>query len=298
MSEVTIEGLRQAFLDPRLAHPPQSQGRQAGAGKSTPSSSRSPGREDSSTAPLSTSIRISTSWSGAAGPASRPWSRAFATVLGVEAIGDEACRAHEGIIRHVLKNGTKISLLVRAHRPSVREYRIERTIPNPPLVRDDHGEVSNLSPQDVLPRVEVFGQHEISELTKSGEKLTRLLDRFVDRDENLPHKKADLRRALEKNPQEPARHARRFGADRGAPGSASGPRRNAGGAFREAGARGSLKEQSLIVREERLLASIPERLASFRECLETLKREGPDGPRVPLRPGRSRICPERRSLSA
>ena len=69
-----------------------------------------------------------------------------------------ARRAHEGIIRHVLKNRTKISLLVRAHRPAVREYRIERTIPNPPLVRDDHGEVSNLpiSPWKltwILPRI-------------------------------------------------------------------------------------------------------------------------------------------------
>src|SRR5437867_9642586 len=120
-------------------------------------------------------------------------------VLGMEPIGDEARTIHEGIVRHVLKAGTKISLLVRAHRPAVREYRIERTIPNPPLVREDRGNVSNLSPLDVLPRVEVYGQHEISELTKSREKLTRLLDRFVERDESLPRRKSDLRRDLEKN---------------------------------------------------------------------------------------------------
>ena len=45
--------------------------------------------------------------------------------------------------------------------------------------------------------------------------------------------------------------------------------------FREAGLEDRLKEQSLLVREERLLASIPEHLASFHECLETLKREVP-----------------------
>ena len=56
-----------------------------------------------------------------------------------------------------------------------------------------------LSPRDVLPRVEVFGQHEISELTKSREKLTRLLDRFVERDDDVPRRKTDLRRALEKS---------------------------------------------------------------------------------------------------
>ena len=71
MSEVTIEGLRQAFLDPgsRIRLNPR---KASWSQRSTPSSSRSPGREDSSTALLSTSIRTSTSWSGAAGLASRP----------------------------------------------------------------------------------------------------------------------------------------------------------------------------------------------------------------------------------
>src|SRR5439155_25812173 len=117
-------------------------------------------------------------------------------VLGLDPVGDDARKAHEGIVQHVLKSGTKVSLLARAHRPVAREYRIERTIPNPPLVRDDQGEVSNLSPQDVLPHVEVYGQHEISELTKSREKLTRLLDRFVDRDESPPRRKTAQRRDM------------------------------------------------------------------------------------------------------
>jgi hypothetical protein len=114
------------------------------------------------------------------------------TVLGLEPIGDDARKAHEGILRDVLRNGTKISLLVRVHRPAVREYRIERTLPNPPLVREEGGEISDLTPVDILPRVEVYGQHEISELTKSREKLTRLLDRFVERDASLDRQKASF----------------------------------------------------------------------------------------------------------
>jgi hypothetical protein len=174
----------------------------------------------------------------------------------------------------VLRSGTKISLLVRAHRPALREYRVERTIPNPPLVRDDQGQVSNLSPRDVLPRVEVYGQHEISELTKSREKLTRLLDRFVERDESLLRRKTDLRRELEKNRRSlvDTRSELRQVEDRLAalPGLEETLDR-----FRQAGLEERLKEQSLLVREERVLASIPERLAPFRECLDSLKRELP-----------------------
>jgi len=142
------------------------------------------------------------------------------------------------------------------------------------LVRDDQGEVSNLSPQDVLPRVEVYGQHEVSELTKSREKLTRLLDRFVDRDESLPRRKAALRRDMEKNRRSllDTRAERRQIEERLAalPGLEETLER-----FREAGLEERLREQSLLVREERVLASIPERLAPFHECLENLKREIP-----------------------
>jgi len=41
-------------------------------------------------------------------------------VLGLEPIGEDAQKAHEGIIRNVLKSGTKISLLVQAYQPSSR----------------------------------------------------------------------------------------------------------------------------------------------------------------------------------
>ena len=113
----------------------------------------------------------------------------------------------------------------------------------------------------MLPRVEVFGQHEISELTKSREKLTRLLDRFVERDDDVPRRKTDLRRALEKS--------RKSVLDTRA------ELRQIEERFREAGLEDRLREQSLLVREERLLASIPERLVAFRDCLENLKREVP-----------------------
>ena len=273
MSEVTIEGLRQAFLDPgsriRLSleegewHPEEHAELVALTWEG--------GFLDGAAIHFNPNLNVLV---GGRGTGKSTVIESIRTVLGVEAIGDEARRTHQGIIRHVLKNGTKVSLLVRAHRPAVREYRIERTIPNPPLVRDDHGEISNLSPRDVLRRVEVFGQHEISELTKSREKLTRLLDRFVEGDDELPRRKADLRRALEKNRKsvvdtcdELAQIEERLAALPGLEETLE--------SFRAAGLEERLKEQSLLVREERLLASIPERLAAFRECLDILKREVP-----------------------
>ena len=273
MSEVSIEGLRQAFLDPgsRIRLNPKEGKLEPEEHAELVALAWEGGFLDGAAIHFNPNLNVLV---GGRGTGKSTIVESLRSVLALDAIGDDARKAHEGILRHVLKNGTKISLLVRAHRPAVREYRIERTIPNPPLVRDEHGEVSNLSPQDVLPRVEVYGQHEISELTKSREKLTRLLDRFVERDESLPRRKADLRRDLEKSRRSlvDARSELRQIEERLAalPGLEETLER-----FREAGLEERLKEQSLLVREERVLSSIPERLAPFRECLENLKREIP-----------------------
>ncbi len=273
MSEVSIEGFRQAFLDPgsRIRLNPKEGKLEPEEHAELVALAWEGGFLDGAAVHFNPNLNVLV---GGRGTGKSTVVESVRSVLALDAVGDEARKAHEGIVRHVLKSGTKISLLVRAHRPAAREYRIERTIPNPSLVRDEQGQVSNLSPQDVLPRVEVFGQHEISELTKSREKLTRLLDRFVERDESLPRRKAELRRDLEKSRRSllDTRAELRQIEERLAalPGLEETLER-----FREAGLEERLKEQSLLVREERVLSSIPERLAPFRECLESLKREIP-----------------------
>lgn len=179
--------------------------------------------------------------------------------LGLDPLGEEARTAHEGIIRHVLHSGTKISLLVRSHSPSVRCYTIERSVPNPPIVKDETGEVLTLSPKDVMPGVEVFGQHEISELTKSREKLTLLLERFVDRNPSLSGRKSKLKLELERSRSRIIDVRREMNVldERLAalPGLEETQER-----FRDAGLEERLKEKSLLIREEGVFATVTERL--------------------------------------
>jgi DNA repair ATPase RecN len=192
-------------------------------------------------------------------------------VLGKEPLGEEARKAHEGIVRNVLKNGTKISLLVRSYRPARREYLIERTIPNPPLVRDASGSVLSLSPNDLVPQVEVYGQHEISELSKSREKLTGLLERFVQRDPSLNRRKGEIRRDLERSrtritelKTEIAGVVERLAA---LPVFEETLKR-----FEEAGLEDRLKEQSLLVREEQVLRTSSQRIAALRPPIEAIRK--------------------------
>ena len=195
-------------------------------------------------------------------------------VLNLEPIGEDAHTAHTGMVRHVIRSGTKITLRARAYRPAKREYVIERTVPNPSVVREENGQISKLLPRDVIPRIEIYGQHEISELAKNAEKRTLLLDRFVQHDESLNRRKDSVRRSLEQTRRSiaDARSELQQIDDQLAmlPGLEETLTR-----YQEAGLEDRLRDQSLLVREERLIDSIPERVSAFRECLDTLRQELP-----------------------
>ena len=265
MSEVSVEALRQAFLDPHS-------------------------RIRLNSAPLpephaefmaitweggflgETSVHFNENLNvlvGGRGTGKSTMIESVRYALGLEPLGEDARKAHEGVVRQVLRPGTKISLLVRSHKPSQRRYTIERSVPNPPIVKDESGDVLTLSPRDVIPGVEVFGQHEISELTKSREKLTLLLERFVDRDPSLSGRKTKLKLELERSRSRivDVRKEMKVLDERLAvlPGLEETQKR-----FKEAGLEERLKERSLLIREERVFANVTERLEPLRTIHEEL----------------------------
>ena len=270
MSAVSVEGLRQAFLDPysriRLASDPVPEEHEEFLALTWQG-----GFLDGAAIHFNENLNVLI---GGRGTGKSTVIESLRYVLGLEPLGEDARKAHEGIVHHVLRNGTEISLLVRAHRPAKRDYLIERTIPNPPIVRDESGNVLDVSPTDIIPQVEVYGQHEISELTKSREKLTRLLERFIDRDATLAQRKNDLKGKLERIR---ARIIEVWKEQKGIedrlatlPALEEKLQR-----FEEAGVVERLKEQSLLVQEEKVLETAFERLEPFREVLDQMERHLP-----------------------
>ncbi len=270
MSEISVEGLRQAFLDPvsriRLNSDPVPEDHAELIALTWEG-----GFLDGAAIRFNPNLNVLV---GGRGTGKSTVVESLRYVLGLDPVGEDARKSHEGIVSNVLRSGTKITLVARSHHPAEREYRIERTVPNPSLVRDENGQLSNLLPKDVLPRVEIYGQHEVSEITRSPQKLTSLLDRFVQRDPSLDKRKASVRRGLQQTREsiigvqsELQQIDERLAA---LPGLEETLRR-----FKEAGLEDRLREQSLLVREEQALDSIPGRVRTFRECLETLRQELP-----------------------
>jgi energy-coupling factor transporter ATP-binding protein EcfA2 len=269
MSYVSVGGLRQAFLDPesriRLNSDPEPEDHT----EFVAAAWQSGGFLDGAAIHFNQNLNILV---GGRGAGKSTMVESLRYVLGIDPIGADAQKAHEGIVRNVLKSGTKISLLIQAYQPSRRRYLIERTVPNPPVVRDETGKLLELSPADILPQVEVYGQHEISELTKSPEKLTRLLHRFLERDDDLSARKrvllADLERSRsrilesEKDISQIQEELARLPALEETLKS-----------YKDAGLEETLKEQSLLVREERVLKTADERVIPFVKIIEELKQE-------------------------
>lgn len=270
MSKPSIEGFRQAFLDP---------------------GSRI--RLNSDTPPPDHAELVSVEWQGGflngtvvsfhpnlnvaiggrgAGKSTIVESIRYA--LALAPVGDAARKAHEGIVRHVLRPGTKVVLWLRARHPTTMEYRIERTVSNPPVIREDNGKVSTLAPRDIVPDIEVYGQHEISEIAASPDKLVRLLDRFVPHTQSEAERKATLRRDLVRARQSIVANA----ADLdqivteldSLPGLEETLER-----YKAARLDDKLRERTLFLREERVVRAVEERVRSIRDCLDALRSETP-----------------------
>ena len=259
MSNVSVEALRQAFLDPesriRLNSDPQPEPHAEFLAVTWEG-----GFLGDTSVHLNGSLNVLV---GGRGTGKSTMIESMRYALGLDPLGEEARKAHEGVIRYVLRSGTKVSLLIRSHKPSQRCYTIERSVPNPPIVKDEAGEVLTLSPRDIMPGVEVFGQHEISELTKSREKLTLLLDRFVEHDPALLGRKTKLKLELERSRSrivDVRRETKALDERLAAlPGLEETQKR-----FKEAGLEERLKEKSLLVREERVFVNVAERLEPIR----------------------------------
>ena len=270
MSRISIEGLRQAFLDPesriRLNNDP------------TP---------DEHTELVSvaweggflggTSLQFNSNLNvlvGGRGAGKSAIIESLRYVLDMKPVGQEANTTHEGIVKNVIRGGTKISLMLRSLRPAKQEYLIERIVNNPPIVRDSSRQISNLKPADILPRIEVYGQHEISELTRSPEKLTNLLERFVNHDDELKQRKDTVRRNLQSTRKSIAEAS--VNLDEIDEQLAALPSlQEKLNRFKQAGLEDQLSDQSLLVKEEGVINSTLELVEAFRRDLESVQQKLP-----------------------
>ena len=127
--------------------------------------------------------------------------------LGLTARTADAKAQHESIIKDVFKAGSKIQLLVEQHHPTPTQYLIERVFGSDPLVYQwlpsevRRGELLNITPEDIFPGVEVYGQGEIDGLSKDPSTQVDIIRRFVDAAQlsSFQKREAELLAQLDEN---------------------------------------------------------------------------------------------------
>ena len=180
MSEVSIEGLRQAFLD----H--QSRIQLNSEAIDTPHTeviavAWAGGLLDGESVRLNPGLNVLI---GGRGSGKSTFIESIRYALDLDPRGSEAKRSHVSIIKDVIKSGTEISVLIHSPYPAPQHYLIRRIHGNAPKVYNQSGELlPDLKPADVVGNLEVYGQHEISELTRQSGEIAEILRRFIVSDE-------------------------------------------------------------------------------------------------------------------
>ena len=121
--------------------------------------------------------------------------------LNIQPISAQMVRDHEAIVNQVLNVGTIVRVEVESVAPTLQSYTIQREVPHPPVVLDSAGTRTSLTPADVIGAVEVFGQHELAELSGDSDRIAELIRRFngsVGEDSALQ----DVRKRLRENREE------------------------------------------------------------------------------------------------
>jgi len=115
----------------------------------------------------------------------------------------DALRAHNGIIdANFAKEKAGIEITLTSFQQNSERYIVSRYFGEPARVLDENGQVLKLTPKDVLPTVEVYGQNELLAIVQDNKAKAALLRRFLPDDSVVLHETRELESQLAKNRNE------------------------------------------------------------------------------------------------
>lgn len=189
-------------------------------------------------------------------------------VFDVKPKSEKCEEQYRDILKEVFRSGSKISVLVESHEPTSKQYIIERTYPESPVVKELDGAVRpDLKPVDII-RAEVYSQKEIYEISKSSSFQMELLDRFISKElDGLKEKEKDLLKTLEDNKNDLLRLQRAVSSAEekiaNLPVIEEKIKR-----YKELGIQDRLKEKRLYTKEEHILKQGLSKIEQFEKLLK------------------------------
>ncbi|MBL4608483.1 MAG: AAA family ATPase [Pseudomonadales bacterium] len=113
--------------------------------------------------------------------------------LDIRPFGTKAQRQHDEIIKENLgKEKGWVELGITSSALHGRKFTVSRRYGDQTVIKDDAGKVSPYSVQDVLPKIEIFGQGEIYDMAQDDAGKRHLLSRFLDANHGEHNARLDL----------------------------------------------------------------------------------------------------------
>lgn len=258
LASMTIEGLRQAFLDPESRLLLNSDNVEEPLVR-IDAVAWSGGFLDEQAVHLSENLNVLI---GGRGTGKSTVIESLRFAFDLKPLGVQAGEAFEQIVKSVIRSGSRVWVQILAQKPAPRIYVIERGVGESPVVRSERGELLHLRPADILGDLQIYGQHEIAELTRDKVRQTALIRRFAVIEDAFAQRKGNALRALQKNRaalvelrNELDRNAERLAALPGIEETLK--------SFKAAGLEEKLKHQSLLIREQNCLKRLDGSLRPF-----------------------------------
>lgn len=196
MTEISIEGLKQAFLDAEGRIRLSSDGTLEDYTRLVAVSWDRGLFSDQSIA-LNTGLNVLI---GGRGAGKSTVIESIRYAFGIEPKGKEATATHKTMMKELMGQKASVAVLLYSPRPSPGYYLIERVYGQDSRVKNQRGDIlEGVKPLDLVSGFEVYGQHEISELTRDKAKLAEILERFVGGDDRTVVEMDGIRSRLQES---------------------------------------------------------------------------------------------------
>lgn len=123
--------------------------------------------------------------------------------LGIEPKSKEAKNDIKELMKSNLGSDSRIELTISTNKYQGKKYKIIRRYAKPVVIEDmETNTVSNLLIENIIPKIEIYGQNEILDLIKDDNSKLQILDRFFQNDDNDNELKKIIYKKLNDNANE------------------------------------------------------------------------------------------------
>lgn len=123
--------------------------------------------------------------------------------LDLEAKSEYAKSSSKSIVEANLGNEKgRVELTLVSNKQFGREFKVIKRYGEPVVIKNSDGTISNLSIEDIIPNIEIYGQNEILEIAKDEDAKMKILNRFLPNSKEHEVKISKLRNDLDRNKTE------------------------------------------------------------------------------------------------